>query len=255
MVTALPAPTRSTTSPGRNRAKSPVRLTRLPLPSMTGAFAMALSQSGTELAVARMSSNDNETWLQIYSVAAGRLLRSWSTDNGDVFDRGADVMSDSNYGLTWVDGDRAVDFPYNYESTGALRTIKLRGRTFRYRPITCHVAVRTLDVSASGGNLIADSRILWSEVPPETDGYSSGGCSEFQDALVSADGESVMCTSSYGPDTGRPAGRSSPGTWGGWRTRLRLRRRLAPCTHSPSTRPSGRRAGSMRCGPTRPARR
>jgi len=194
-------------------AKSPVRLTRLPLPSMTGTFAMALSQSGTELAVARMSSlssNDNETWLQIYSVATGRLLRSWSTDNPDVFERGADVMSDSNYGVTWVDGDRAVDFPYNYQSTGALKTIKLRGRTFRYRPITRHVAVRTLDVSASGGNLIADSRILWSEVPPETDGYPSGGCSEYQDALVSADGETVMCVSSYGPDTGRPAGKIVP---------------------------------------------
>ena len=101
-------------------------------------------------------------------------------------------------------------FPYNYSSTGPLTTIKLRGRTFRYRPTTRHVAVRTLDVSASGGNLIADSRILWSEVPPETDGYSSGGCSGFQDALVSADGETVMCTSSYGPDTGRPAGKIVP---------------------------------------------
>jgi hypothetical protein len=188
-------------------AKSPVRLTRLPLPSMTGTFAMALSQSGTELAVARMSSNNNETWLQIYSVATGRLLRSWSTDNGDVFDRGADVMSDSNYGLTWVDGDRAVDFPYNYQSTGPLTTIKIAGRTFRHRLFTRHLAVRTLNVSASGGNLIADSRILWSEVPPETEGYSSGGCSESQDALVSPNGETVMCTSSYGPDTGRPAGK------------------------------------------------
>ena len=65
-------------------------------------------------------------------------------------------------------------------------------------------------MSASGGNLIADSRILWSEVPPETDGYSAGGCSEFQDALVSADGETVMCTSSYGPDTDRPAGKIVP---------------------------------------------
>ena len=193
-------------------AKSPVQLTRLPLPSMTGTFAMALSQSGTELAVARMSSNynDDETWLQIYSVATGRLLRSWSADNGDVFDRGADVMSDSNYGLTWVDGDRAVDFPYNYESSGPLTTIKLEGRTFRRRLITRHVAVRTLDVSASGGNLIADSRILWSEVPPETDGYPSGGCSESQDALVSADGETVMCTSFYGPDADRPAGKIVP---------------------------------------------
>jgi hypothetical protein len=193
-------------------AKSPVQLTRLPLPSMTGTFAMALSQSGTELAVARMSSNynDDETWLQIYSVATGRLLRSWSTDNGDVLDRGADVMSDSNFGLTWVDGDRAVDFPYNYESFGPLTTIKLEGRTLRRRLITRHVAVRTLAVSASSGNLIADSRILWSEVPPETDGYPSGGCSEFQDALVSADGETVMCTSSYGPDTDRPAGKIVP---------------------------------------------
>jgi hypothetical protein len=193
-------------------AKSPVQLTRLPLPSMTGTFAMALSQSGTELAVARMSSklNDDETWLQIYSVATGRLLRSWSTDNPYVFERGADVMSDSNYGLTWVDGDRAVDFPYNYQSTGPLTTIKIAGRTFRRRLFTRHLAVRTLNVSASGGNLIADSRILWSEVPPETDGYSSGGCSESQDALVSADGETVMCTSSYGPDTGRPAGKIVP---------------------------------------------
>ncbi len=191
-------------------AKSPVRLTRLPLPSMTGTFAMALSESGTELAVARMSSNDKETWLQIYSVATGRLLRSWSTDNPYVFERGADLMSDSNYGVTWVDGDRAVDFPYNWESRGALTTIKLRGKTFRYRPITRHLGVRTLDVSASGGNLIADSRILWSEVPPETDGYPSGGCSQFQDALVSGDGETVMCVSSYGPDTDRPARKIVP---------------------------------------------
>ena len=117
-------------------AKSPVRLTRLPLPSMTGTFAMALSQSGTELAVARMSSNSTTT-------RRGCRSTRWPPDGccaagppttREVFERGADVMSDSNYGLTWVDGDRAVDFPYNYQSTGALTTIKLRGRTFRYRP-------------------------------------------------------------------------------------------------------------------------
>jgi hypothetical protein len=190
-------------------AKSPVQLTRLPLPSMTGMFAMAVSQSGTELAVARMSSklNDQETWLQIYSVATGRLLRSWTTDNGYVFERGADVMSDSNYGLAWVDGDRAIDFPYNWQSRGALTTIKLRGRTFRFAPITRHVGVRTLDVSASDGNLMTDSRILWSQVPPETDGYSSGGCGQYQDALVSPNGKTVLCVADYGPDTDRPAGK------------------------------------------------
>jgi hypothetical protein len=193
-------------------AKSPVRLTRLPLPSMTGTFAMALSQSGTELAVARMSSNvnDQKTWLQIYSVATGRLLRSWSTDNGYVFDRGADVMSDSNYGLTWVDGDRAVDFPYNYESTGPLTTIKLDGRTFRRKLFIRHLAVRTLDVTASGDDLITDSRVLWSVVIPETGGYSAGTCGQYQDALVSADGKAVLCVSSYGPDTYRPASKIVP---------------------------------------------
>lgn len=193
-------------------AKSPVRLTRLPLPSMTGMFAMALSESGTELAVARMSSkaNDQETWLQIYSVDTGRLLRSWSTDNGYVFDRGADVMSDSNYGLAWVDGDRAVDFPYNYESRGAPTTIKFRGRTVRDTPIIRHLAVRTVDVTASGGDLITDSRVLWSVVIPETGGYSSGTCGQYQDALVSADGKTVLCVSTYGPDTYRPASKIVP---------------------------------------------
>jgi hypothetical protein len=192
--------------------KSPVRLTRLPLPSMTGMFAMAVSASGTELAVARMSSNvnDHETWLQIYSVATGRLLRSWSTDNPYIFDRGADVMSDSNYGLTWVDGDRAVDFPYNWESRGAVTTIKVRGRTIRYAPTTRHLAVRTLDVTASGDNLITDSRVLWSVVIAETGGYSAGTCGQYQDALVSADGKTVLCVSTYGPDTYRPASKIVP---------------------------------------------
>jgi hypothetical protein len=192
--------------------KSPVRLTRLPLPSMTGMFAMAVSASGTELAVARMSSNvnDQETWLQIYSVATGRLLRSWSTDNPYIFDRGADVMSDSNYGLTWVDGDRAVDFPYNWESRGAVTTIKVRGRTIRYAPTTRHLAVRTLDVTASGDNLITDSRVLWSVVIAETGGYSAGTCGQYQDALVSADGKTVLCVSTYGPDTYRPASKIVP---------------------------------------------
>jgi hypothetical protein len=175
-------------------------------------FAMAVSESGTELAVARMSSNvnDQETWLQIYSVATGRLLRSWSTDNGYVFERGADVMSDSNYGLAWVDGDRAIDFPYNFESKGAPTTMKFRGRTVRYTPITRHLAVRTLDVTASGDDLITDSRVLWSLVLAPTDGYSLGTCGQYQDALVSANGKTVLCVSSYGADTYRPANKIVP---------------------------------------------
>jgi hypothetical protein len=135
----------------------PVRVTKLPIkfpatstansPGGREVLTTALSGDGTELAV--LSANVGASWragepltLQIYSVATGRLQHSWSAGI-DENEANPKPITD----LSWV-GDSTVGFAVTY-------TPEVREE------------VRTLDVSASGGNLLADSRVVWSQdVPP-----------------------------------------------------------------------------------------
>jgi len=107
----------------------------------------ALSGDGTELAVLSAETGTPlavgaPLRLQVYSVATGRLQHSWSAGI-DEDEANLNPIAD----LSWV-GDSTVGFAVTY-------TPEVREE------------VRTLDVSASGANLLADSRVVWSQyVPP-----------------------------------------------------------------------------------------
>jgi hypothetical protein len=171
-------------SPGGTPA---YRLTRLALPDMRswGIRAIALSASGRDLAMALVPAGANDVparVLRIYSVATGKLLRGWSTNDVGVF--GAllnDPWPQSEPPLWWTDGDRALAFPAAGINSG-----------------TGDYQVRLLEMTTSPGDLIADSRIIWSA---RADGATASNCG-VPDAtsplpmslLVTADGKTVVCT-------------------------------------------------------------
>lgn len=107
----------------------------------------ALSGDGTELAVLSAKTGTSlavgaPLRLQIYSVASGRLQHSWSAGI-DEDEANLNPIAD----LSWV-GDSTVGFAVTYIPE-------------------VREEVRTLDVSASGASLLADSRVVWSQsVPP-----------------------------------------------------------------------------------------
>ena len=133
-------------SPG---AAQPVGVTRLPIPALPANADVretALSGDGTELAVLSVKIGESRTagvplTLQVYSVATGRLQHSWPAGI-DETQANRTPISD----LSWV-GDSTVGFAVTY--TPAVRE-----------------EVRTLDVSASGATLLADSRVVWSQYVP-----------------------------------------------------------------------------------------
>jgi hypothetical protein len=133
-------------------ASTPVRLTRLAMPDIPRAASIGtvvLSPSGGELAVTYELRDPapGTNVLGIYSVATGKLLNSWSatlSGDGALLAPFEFTFMQSNNQLSWVDGGRALSFT----------TISDTGSTL--------VAVRTLELSTGGGNLIADSRVVWS---------------------------------------------------------------------------------------------
>lgn len=106
--------------------------------------------------------------LEIYSVATGRLLRAWTTADSSIFRIGTD--------LTWIDNDRAIAFPV---------ILSPKGRTLE--------AVRSVDVAAPSGDLIAHSRVIWPAAAARAAAPLS--CKGDPDPVVSADGKTMTCVS------------------------------------------------------------
>jgi hypothetical protein len=133
-------------SPG---AAQPVGVTRLPIPALPANADVretALSGDGTELAVLSVKIGESRTagaplTLQVYSVATGRLQHSWPAGIDETQGNRTPISD-----LSWV-GDSTVGFAVTY-------TPEVREE------------VRTLDVSTSGGSLLADSRVVWSQYVP-----------------------------------------------------------------------------------------
>lgn len=153
-------------------------LTRLAIPDMRSwaVQAIALSGSGRELAMtlypARSSTRSWE--LRIYSVATGKLLRSWSASGStDLLGLVVTVPGLQDQPLSWADGDRGVVFP----------TFVIAGKGARE-------SERLIDVTSGSGTLIAKSRAIWTE--PDKPGVPR--C--VQDSpQVTADGRTVQCVS------------------------------------------------------------
>jgi hypothetical protein len=181
-----------TLAPG---SSSPARLTRLSIPATEAAGyieSVALSQDGRELAVAAVPGN--RISLRIYSVATGKVLNSWSTSTGKfpatgLFQQG--YLSNST--LNWVDDDHALAF--------ATDTSIQRKQLRQDLDIQ---AVRVLDVTSRGGDLIADSRVVWSrQDSPFIAFYTRPVCNANPSAggtvpFLTANGKTVVCAAVAG---------------------------------------------------------
>jgi hypothetical protein len=161
---------------------SPARLTRIPVKPLADVAETALSGSGQELAVGVASDETGTPWLGVYSVATGRLLRSWSSHGappfriegwGTAFFSGA-IGNPQSSALTWVQGDQAIMF-WAVASGGA-------------------ADLRRLDLAGDGSDIVKDSQAIWSTAHRECAGF----------AKVSADGKTVIC-----PVIGQASGKAN----------------------------------------------
>jgi hypothetical protein len=182
-----------TIAPGGSPA---TRLAQLPVEPLPGVFAMALSASGKELAVA--TANPTVTGgpvireLTVYSVATGRPSRSWSTTDTEAIVSAATPgvrlgqYADQYPALSWIDGDREVAFP-------------VPTRLVPGAPSSDVLEVRSVNITAAGGDLMAASKMIRNfAVTP------GGACGAFP--ALSGNGTTLFCLIS-GPD-----GHTSPTT-------------------------------------------
>jgi hypothetical protein len=170
-----------TLAPG---AASPVTLTRLPIRASSEVGAMALSDSGTELAILTAASIRAQKRLCVYSVATGDLVRGcWSTADRTVFFMGFYRPGSLVPALTWVDNDKAIAFP-------TLGTVPVP----HSNRVEARQTVRSVNLAQKGANLMADSQVIWSQVPasPDQSLPCDGGY-----VAVSADGKTVSCSVVY----------------------------------------------------------
>ena len=138
-------------------------------------FPVALSSSGTELAMAEFSGTSGLA-VKIFSVATGRLLRQWTTTDPSLSLPGLDMEPT----LTWIDADRALAFATVGSSVRS-------GKTYVQRQ-----TVRRLDLhGAAGGDLITDSTILRNV---QLGGNNPCGVLLSRPSVISADGKTFTCS-------------------------------------------------------------
>jgi len=186
---------------------SPTRLTRLAIPGLKGAgiYALALSGSGRELAVGVIPDFTNP-WsspmeLRVYSVSTGKLERAWSTRDRTVFGGPGGSTGSLTTQLTWVDNDRAVAFSTRGMTAGHSKFERVTRET-----------LRLLDMSSGGGDLMADSRVIWSSqaISSPTAESSQLSCANSgANPMISADGKTIVCAAAKGS-------RPGPGTSRRW---------------------------------------
>ena len=125
-------------------AARPAQLTKLPIkPVAARVTGLALSPDGRELAVMWTATTRTSavTYLVVYSVTSGASLRTWITRVGSTSPSGGWA---SGQGLSWVNGDQGIDF---------------RWQVLKYGTGIYTNMIRRVDVTAPGGDLLADSRV------------------------------------------------------------------------------------------------
>ena len=160
-------------------------LTRLAMPALpkgTAVTGLALSPDGSKLAVAVDSGTNGQPGLQeigVYTLATG-AFRTWFTNGlADSEDPGGFTGSgvDGSESISWAADSRTLAFDWGNRSL---------------------VGVRLLDTTASGDNLIADSRLAVILGPPGPHSVSPAKAKDHvsqcvTDSIISLDGSAIVC--------------------------------------------------------------
>jgi hypothetical protein len=161
--------------------QSLTRLTIPALPNGTAVTGLALSPDGSKLAVEVDTNNGKPGLLEIrvYTLATG-AFRAWSTLGSD------DPVDTGGFTGSGVDGSQTISW------TADARTIAFDWENRSY------IGVRLLDTTASGDNLIADSRLAVIELSFGSQGGSRPGPPNYisqcvTDGIISADGSAIVC--------------------------------------------------------------
>jgi hypothetical protein len=146
---------------------------------------MAVSETGSELAVVRTGANTTQPdVLSIYSLTTGQLLRSWTTRYGSrvlpYFSWNSDGPIAEWPTLTWVDGDRRIAYLGDPSPS-------VDGHSLTW-------TMRQLDVTAAGSSLQTDSQVVWTAQTPNS-GRDTYGCDLGNPLAMSPDGRTFVCTS------------------------------------------------------------
>lgn len=159
----------------------PVRITTLPIrfPANEAVREIAVSGDGTQLAVVSVTGNESfngvPVTLGVYSVATGQRRHSWGA--------GLSVTAGNSQpigDLSWV-GDRTVGFAVTYSPE-------------------VRETVRTLDVTRTGADLLADSRLVWSQYVPAAPHGTRNAPHACDTPFLTGNGQAVVCgNSAYSP--------------------------------------------------------
>jgi hypothetical protein len=158
-------------------AAHPAQLTKLPIkPLPAQPTGLALSPDGSELAIMFATSS---LQLQTYSVSSGAPLGTWHTDTAHWMLR---TQGANAYGLSWSADDRHIAFRFDAYAGNSSDHL---------------VTVRTLDVTAAGHDLIADSRLVLQVPLAVTKPVPAQPCAT---SLATPDDSSVICGTYVLPD-------------------------------------------------------
>jgi hypothetical protein len=161
-------------------------LTKLSVPGQptgTQISGLALSPDGSELAVMfqrgvwsanrTLSSTAGPLTLSVYSVSTGKAVRTWTQPtNGSPGGYGWGWDRSINSSITWLAGERALAFADGTYSPGS-----------GIPPVFSDVKIRTIDLASPSGDLVADSKVVFSSV--------NHGCDTT--LQLTADGKTVVC--------------------------------------------------------------
>ena len=170
-------------------ARTPARLTQVPIPVQQNPAGVAISPDGTEVAVALAG---RPATVRIYSIATGKMVRTWSaTVPGSVAVESWTASGESSQFtaarvLRWSSDGRRLAFAWN------------------------STAIRVLDVSSPNGNLITSSSVV-AAIGTTVNKHSSVTCNASQGWQLIAGGQEVICAGSVQAD-GPPTSAGSGGT-------------------------------------------
>lgn len=164
-------------------AAHPARLTKLPIkPLAAHVNGLALSPNGRELAImwrTGTTATNGLEHLSVYSLSSGAALGTWNTPDLS----GINGIGGANAtGLSWVNGDRSLDFRWTVFTGGA-------------HPSYTHT-VRRIDVTAAGGDLLADSRVAL-RLPPIAKLAKTKFSEPCAASVITPDGNLVCGTTSF----------------------------------------------------------